>query len=68
MITIVLTNYIVNIYTDTFYNIEELSNLLNNQEYPRGIVDILSQYNDITKIEVLSPNGDILLINNNAIE
>lgn len=67
--TINLINFTVNIYminnkvlssisTDA---IDALTDILNTKEYPREIVETLESFSEISKIEVLDYEGNMLL-------
>lgn len=67
--TITLNNYIVKLYSLNApiatslvaSNMQSMENDLNNQPYPKEIVDILEKFDDFTRIEVYDKDNKLLV-------
>ena len=57
-----LDKYTVQIYAENMINLENITSMLNDQEYPRGIMEVLQIIKGISKIEVYSIDTKELLL------
>ena len=60
--TLNLDKYTVQIYAENTINLENITSMLNDQEYPRGIMEVLQIIKGISKIEVYSIDTKQLLL------
>ena len=73
MITINLNNFIAHVFINNLFDSQILSNpsiveQLNLQTYPRGIVEIIETFGNISKIEIYDLNNNLVLSSEYGIE
>jgi predicted regulator of amino acid metabolism with ACT domain len=62
MQTLTLDKYIVKIISENSINVENMISMLNEQIYPRGIMEALQVIRGISKIEIYSIDTKELLL------
>ena len=73
MHTINLNNYILQLYVNNLFDLNFLTdetfiNQLNNQEYPRNIVEQLETIGNLTRIQIYDTNNNLILSSEYAVE
>lgn len=73
MHTINLNNYILQLYVNNLFDLNFLTNeifinQLNNQEYPRNIVEQLETIGNLNKIQIYDTNNNLILSSEYAVE
>jgi len=64
---ITLNNYFVKIYSNKSIDIGYMLDSLNNQKYPRGIVESLENVDGVFKIEVYDKESNELLLSSSIL-
>lgn len=64
---ITLNNYLVKIYSNKSIDIGYMLDSLNNQKYPRGIVESLENVAGVFKIEVYDKESNELLLSSSIL-
>jgi len=62
MQTLNLDKYIVEIVSENMIDLDNMASILNEQKYPRGIMEVLEVIEGISKIEIYNIDSKELLL------